>query len=341
MNYRLFLWATAGFIYCLLNALFIARDVEVAIWSTIELYLPFAIISFLPIDDDWQKYLKYFVAIIVILLSAEVFLYSSGIMEYSIPLGKSRLGEYIRISTTAGSATATGQVLFLLGVWCTDLWKNNRYFVLLITVVNVIGIGSTFSRGSIIMVILSFVVVVVSYLFSAILTKKSIKRYLVLLITFIFFCVTLVVIASKIGLIAAIQQRTEQEDTIADSRVERFNEALDVFYSSPIFGVGIGQYYNRMRFDNSSFRAIGNTSPHNQYLLILVETGILGVTLLLAGYIIVIRNILRKWRSNHYGLALLNIFMIGMNTENILVEYKYNILFAIVIAWFIRKEKAA
>lgn len=92
-----------------------------------------------------------------------------------------------------------------------------------------------------------------------------------------------------------------------DSRIEQYEKSIDLFYSSPLLGVGLGNYGDYVDLNKSlfllekdyqkAFRISVMTHPHGILFQLLAETGILGLIsfILLVGYFLF--NDIRKIRK--------------------------------------------
>lgn len=92
-----------------------------------------------------------------------------------------------------------------------------------------------------------------------------------------------------------------------DSRIEQYEKSIDLFYSSPLLGVGLGNYGEYVNLNNSlflleedyqkAFRISVITHPHGVFFQLLAETGILGLVsfILLIGYFLL--NDIKKIRK--------------------------------------------
>lgn len=120
-------------------------------------------------------------------------------------------------------------------------------------------------------------------------------------------------------LIPSVRQRvfvaTSQDylvDAAIDGRVWSFNSAMEVFRSSPVFGTGPGSYggetaiyYNSpiyLRGLQNGYVALPYTD--NQWLQVLVQTGLIGSVFIIGFFISHIVNNLRQYRKSKKYLSL-------------------------------------
>jgi O-antigen ligase len=106
---------------------------------------------------------------------------------------------------------------------------------------------------------------------------------------------TLIIIAAVIVIVipyidADILQRltiSRMEEDKGSNRLVIWGMAISEFFKAPLFGIGLG-----------SFQAITQKGVHNQFLIVLVETGIVGFILFTGSLVI----LLRKTLKNKLGL---------------------------------------
>jgi O-antigen ligase len=87
-------------------------------------------------------------------------------------------------------------------------------------------------------------------------------------------------------------ERGETTSTL-DTRLYRWKTLLPEWESSPIFGRGLG---TTTTTEGTDANPLNYLLPHNEYLRYLVETGVVGLTILLGGLTILIRGLFRKRR---------------------------------------------
>lgn len=125
--------------------------------------------------------------------------------------------------------------------------------------------------------------------------------------------------------------KTIDPKILNDGRLEIWKSALKVVEKNPLFGEGIGDYYNAMdkEFKQSVFTTgyYKDFNAHNQFLEILCMSGVLGLLLFLIiigmmiAYAVKDRNVL-------YG-AFLMMMMIFFSFESILSRFAGNSFFAL------------
>ena len=105
---------------------------------------------------------------------------------------------------------------------------------------------------------------------------------------------------------AAIKRATGDDQRSTQVRLAMFEQALLIFRSNPIAGVGLGGYYTAAKsyippsfgkYSPALRQGITGNVVHNKYLLVLAEHGIVGLIVLLAVY----ATFFREWyRRKHW-----------------------------------------
>jgi O-antigen ligase len=336
-NPRLFRWGGVCLAYASISALFLARDVEIGIGSALWTYGPLLVAACIPFGDRYRTPLRWALTALLFAIVAETLLFATGVLSYSV-VKSGAFGDMDRISTTVGAATSTGTVVFMLGVWVVDLWGLN-WRGLVIAWVALIGIAATFSRGPLAMA--GMVALLASFKWArAAPTPGGATRRTFGLAAAIALSIAAVTVGGPVrGLADALVERLESGagDT---GRLYRYEEAWSTFQANPIFGVGSGHYHLRPRYEESGFAPTGRTSPHNVYLLVLAENGILGTVLFVGGFLLSVRPLLARLSARPLAIAVFIVGFVGMNVEVLYSEPQYGLLFAGMFAWFGRSDAA-
>lgn len=102
----------------------------------------------------------------------------------------------------------------------------------------------------------------------------------------------------------------EQSDTLTNfgSRRVFYQNSVEVLEQHWMLGVGTGgfaQAYGEhvsRKYEASDWRAVHTTDPHNQYLSVAIQQGVVGVALFLAWILAIVRE--REARSDYHRLAI-------------------------------------
>jgi O-antigen ligase len=100
-------------------------------------------------------------------------------------------------------------------------------------------------------------------------------------------------VAGETSTSLAAAERGETTSTL-DTRLYRWKTLLPEWESSPVFGRGLG---TTTTTGSTSANRLNYLLPHNEYLRYLVETGVVGLTILLAALTILIRRLSRRRRT--------------------------------------------
>jgi O-antigen ligase len=90
----------------------------------------------------------------------------------------------------------------------------------------------------------------------------------------------------------AAAERGETTSTL-DTRLYRWKTLLPQWEGAPVFGRGLG---TTTTAENTATNRLNSLLPHNEYIRYLVETGVVGLALLLGSLILLIRGLVRKRR---------------------------------------------
>ncbi len=336
-NRLLFWWGLASLAYGILNGIGLARNVEVSSSAALQAHAPLILLALFPFSERYRTPLKLAVTGLLVAITAEVILFSAGVLSYPSVSGL-QYGSLTRISTTVGSSTGTAAVLFMLGAWALDLWGLNWKGVLLAWV-SALGIASTFSRGPMVMMGVSALAASAAWIF----TGKRPKGRFVRLLAASSAVAILVGAASWAGELIGLNDALEVrlDEGVADAgRVERYTEAWNTFSDHAAFGVGTGEYYARERTAETGFSPVARTSPHNVFLLVLAENGVIGGAILAGGLGWLLVRVARRWRERPLSWCVIAIAVIGFNTEVLYVESQFALLLAGLFAWFDRASQA-
>ncbi len=104
------------------------------------------------------------------------------------------------------------------------------------------------------------------------------------------------------------------------------------FADAPLLGHGIGGVRNAVAPYASEFGAEPFQNPHNQYLLLLIQGGILGLGLYLAFILLVIRgSYANEWSALHIAPVLL-MFVVGNFLNSFHYDFSESIAFILLIS---------
>jgi O-antigen ligase len=114
-------------------------------------------------------------------------------------------------------------------------------------------------------------------------------------VAFVFFATPLG--AQRIaGESATSLEAAERGETTSslDTRLYRWKTLLPEWERSPVFGQGLGVTTTA---ENTSTNRLNSLLPHNEYIRYLVETGIVGLAIIVAAVTFLVRRLIRRWRT--------------------------------------------
>ncbi|QNK58173.1 O-antigen ligase [Paenibacillus sp. PAMC21692] len=177
--------------------------------------------------------------------------------------------EFVRVSTTVGSATVTG--LFLFFIFVISLLQSresNGYYYKFSMYYTCIAILLTSTRSAILLLLMFLVLVNVRNF------KENIGKWIKgLLISIAFITIVNVVLPETTDRILS-RFLTDSSINSNNKRDELLRISIENFKHNPILGSGIGLGYKRL--DNMSPTNAAMENPHNQHTALLLEMGLLG-----------------------------------------------------------------
>lgn len=138
----------------------------------------------------------------------------------------------------------------------------------------------------------------------------------------------------------------------ADGRVYYFKKAIEVFKDHPLMGYGFGTYGGSATLIYSSpiykqYGILGNFYSDNQYTQLIAETGLLGM-ILIAAFVIFLLKITWDLRKNYQFSPILIYFIVGAVVSgavyNILENDVFTMFYFIILGYsfrFIKKKETS
>ena len=195
---------------------------------------------------------------------------------------------WLRAYGSLGSPNALGlflAVIFLLGLYLyAKLNNRQRIFFTLGQICILLGLLLSFSRAAYLAVIVGIIFYVFNFLKHC---QRVIGRelfYSVLITVFLVAALT-PLFAARFNLSNRLEQKSWQE------RQSQYSEALQIFYSRPFWGVGPGAYTAELAARHPDQPAWNYQPVHSLYLMLLVETGLVGLFLFIFGLYWVAKNV--------------------------------------------------
>ncbi|GIW64487.1 MAG: hypothetical protein KatS3mg092_0420 [Patescibacteria group bacterium] len=169
---------------------------------------------------------------------------------------------------------------------------------------------------------LLLLIVVLTFLIRIKFRKKIVKNSLILVTLFLFFFFGFIFKnTTSVNIVDRTILRDPADLSSIEGRIENFKLSINLFFYSPIFGIGLGNFQEYSKdlskfynFDKTRqfFYSISSTDPHNIISKVLAETGIIG----LVGYVALIfkffQNDFFSFSDKRvYNKELLSAFIVG------------------------------
>jgi O-antigen ligase len=228
-----------------------------------------------------------------------------------------------RFGAATGAQCLALQMSLLLCYCCNDN-DDNRFFQFLLLL-------AVFLTGSRTYFIIASMILVYDYF-----RRSSLKIKLIVLInTFILACMVLFLLPltnSRFDYTSGTFWSTLM------GRVQYYQSGFELFLKHPFFGNGMGSmlivletWSHRPGYE--LYKSRGDTTiVHNEYLRVLIETGLLG-------FLLVIYGITRLWQKIKTASAryMLLVFLLGSLVENTLSLYTTGALLFLILMFFSEK----
>jgi putative inorganic carbon (hco3(-)) transporter len=232
-----------------------------------------------------------------------------SLLQYTIEFDLGGLGftvgEVRRVSGTVGwpntlGAFAASSLCLPIAIWIGAGLPRHRAILVGIIVVGAIPLAVSFSRGAWVALAIS---VIVMYLL-------NLKRRWVSVSGFVAQAIVLIalVLVAAFLLTEQISERSA-EDTL--SVRERLNDiAVRMTEANPLLGVGLNTFVESMpNYDPQNVRQYFAQPVHNIFLLVMAETGIVGLVLFVQLLLLVLRA---AWIVTRYGDRFVSTTIIGV-----------------------------
>ena len=283
-----------------------------------------------PMDSDMIERTKYLVVPVAILLSIEVLLYSLGVLSYSLDLYSEAREGVMRISTTIDAATGSAIVFVMLGVMVLYYAEMKFYIRVSVLILITVSIFFLQSIGS----VLVWVVYLIYYFYQNYLRKQTysykIKSLLILGIFILCFFKT-----DIYKPIFTRYSELEENNNIGTGRGTLVDKAMDIFFESGGFGVGLGQTNYDKSLHITHVKRSHPVGVHNYYICILAELGFWGLCLLLVYLISLIRYINF---NNPISFYILLLFGITFCLEPVFIYAEFTMFVIFILMVSMKKQ---
>jgi O-antigen ligase len=223
--------------------------------------------------------------------------------------------------------------IYLLGYFLL-LEKNNTYtnklFSILFVISMSINMFITGGRAGQVGFFLMLCLITIQYF-----KKSIIKQFIVIgifipIIFFAFYNMSSI-FQTRVDLaIKNSQTFQENPNTSVGFRLTFLFNSIEVIKENLLFGVGTGDYldaYNKVHKKNTPNVLNNHVNPHNMYLLVLMQTGLLGLMALLSIFYVQIRQSFKKNEFYQIQMALPVLFLVIMLSDSYLLGHYTSLLF--------------
>jgi hypothetical protein len=310
-----------------------------SLFSLVEVYVPTLVLLTIEFDEKTKNLLAWLISIGLILIDIEVITFSSGAFIYEGIYGEFFTEELLlaRIHTTIGAATSTGYMLLFLLLIVFLLPKTKlRTLTLFLTATAIL---LTLSRGPILSLCVFGIVYFVKHL--RINLSRSKKGIFITFIIILF----LVILISSLGIPQYILARFSGSGRARLSnleRIERLQKAEKDFVESENYLVGksYGSFLPRFRRQPPvEAQNILSYNPHNSFLVLLNEVGLLGLFFIIVIAFIVIKELYKKNDRAFVTIFLFSVLVFLM-FETLIFSFRYMYPVVLLLAIQFNSERA-
>ena len=334
-NRTLVLFSIIFFGMCAFSSIFAQEFNLTSIIIGYYTVLPFLCCSFIKFTKLQVDTIRLLSLALLLLICFQVYFYGLGFGTYISKFGDGtsigEAGTASRVLTTVGAATGTSVFISLLSFLLLSLRTKIGKIEIAVFVMMATTVFITYSRGA--------VVILIAYLIIRFNPFSDIRFFVKRLSTVIIISLSLL---ASIGGILVLNPSVLKvwEDRFYylsarefdSGRFLRVEHAMLELERSNYTGVGFGNYSARKKiiptvFTRMSF--VGISSPHNVYILLLVELGIFGILI----YLMFIAKILLSSMKKKILLPIfIPIFLIGHNVEYVYLMHPFIWAFALIVA---------
>lgn len=316
--------------------------------------------------------LEYYVKSFIIILSCSLIYAMSGIFQYLYTdlyinsilfrFSSEEINEIMRLYRNNHFTGFTNQTAYLagfivLGIGVTVIFLstvNKRTYKILLIAVLFILIYALILTGKRAHVLFTVVSLLITYLFSTDIKKFFNQIIKILLSLFVFLCLITIVFLnytprsdSQFGKLFTIFSETVNRfsagEDITSGRIYLYNYAINLFREHPIFGIGFRQF---RELSAGILRLYKGSHPHNIYIQLLTELGLVGLVLFMLPVIYVyIKTIKMLLTVNsistlnnklivtlQYSLFIQSFFILYGLTGNLLTDHIFLLIYFFAVS---------
>lgn len=319
------------------NAISMSQYIYAALLFLLPILLFFSV-SYCDVNDI-KFLLKLFVIVCLIYSVFAIILstrYAFFMDLVGNPIDKYRGYKQYRASMMLGSSIAVSYYFNMTLPICFYVFYEsieNKWKIIsaLSIITNIIATFLFLSRAA----VLCMVLIIIFLLFFI---KNNKNKVILKTILLIFLMMSIILIIKKYDLSRLSLGFDKSESSIA-LRLTSGKLGLHIFSKYPILGSGMGRYFERAYTNNyiSVDGLIGLVDPHNMYVLILSETGLIGLFIILVMFLtLFIRflNIKKRMLRQTACMVLFAFLFDAMGGSHLFISMSFSILFWIYMGVF-------
>ncbi|MBU8915092.1 O-antigen ligase family protein [Bacillus sp. FJAT-29953] len=340
LNAIIFVWFLVLFISILIGGFYVT-DISQYLFAVAVFIIPISLLQLITTKDILNLFffLRLFTCVclfysILYIILVSTFDTLSLILGNTIQTSRLISSDQFRVSLMIGSPISVANYFVItlpILFYMYFINKNNIWskIALISIVANISATALTLSRLGFIS---SILVSVICILFLREEVPNRRKKLLMSIFGFIAFYF----IASKYDLGRLF---IGFSDTSTSARLESGKLALHLFQLYPFLGSGMGNYFTRVYQNNSLVidGVYGLVDPHNAYLLVLSELGLVGIIIILffLFYLIFrISQVPNKMFRNTGLIVLFSVSLVSIGGSHLINEISFSIVFWIYISLF-------
>ncbi|QXP66970.1 O-antigen ligase [Polaribacter sp. AHE13PA] len=293
-----------------------------------DFYSTLLVFLFFPLKKENVKFLLKPTLVLATIIGLQIILYSFGFLSYEKDLSTNDgFSGISRISTTIAASTGTAVAFFLMNIILYTVIpdKLKKAFILIAVIVGSITLTRSVMIANIILLF---------FIFKRdkrvkLNKNKKVFRFLGIIVLLIGLIFSL----NKIGILDSITSRNDSLESgnidVSNGRFSRWESSFVFFNEYPILGTGANFVTMHKRARYAKVDSKNLFSPHNAFVLVLMERGVVGIVVFILIMYLLIRPIKRKDNSV-LKITLLLSAVIFMNTEIVILFSEFGGLFFII-----------
>jgi O-antigen ligase len=245
----------------------------ISLFASFKLVIPILLFSQLSMSELQLKYLFFILIGYLIFTTLTVLGSSLNLFSYYSVLHGAELisegGLTKRGFSIGGGPTLTAMAIFVVCI-CLNLISKNLSSVLnIILIIGLTGILFTFSRGGLYSIVLSIILIFYFNKSSGFILQKLITLFLVIGVSY-----SILNFSDVYQFVRGDYKMNENILADASGRFWRYEQAVETSYENLFIGLGGNRYYADSLEFYKKPNLVSISSPHNVYLLLLVEHGL-------------------------------------------------------------------